>query len=83
MKRCPVTQISTCMDLYLSFSNPSCACDKCKPFLDVTVKIQKSTKDMSCGHPWSIKRWGRHRKIRIVQKCKTVREFLGLGDEDT
>ena len=83
MKSRPVTRRSTCVDLNLPISNPDFACDNCKPFLDVTVNSRKKASDVSCAQPWSIKRWGEHREVRIVQKCKKVREFLGLGDEDT
>ena len=82
MKRRPVTRKSTCVDLNLPISNPSLACEQCVPFLDVAVKPRKSARDVKCLQPWSIKRWGDHRQVRIVQKCKKVREYLGLGDED-
>ena len=42
----------------------------------------KSASNVECLQPWSITRWGDHREVRIVEKCKKVREFLGLGDED-
>ena len=83
MKRRPVTQRSTCVDLNLPTSNPSFACEQCVPFLDITVKTRKSARDVECLQPWSIERWGDHREVRIVQKCKKVREYLGLGNEDT
>ena len=83
MKRRPVTRKSTCVDLNLPISNPSLACEQCVPFLDVTVKTRKSARDVKCLQPWSIKRWGDHREIRKIQKCKKVREYLGLGEEDT
>ena len=82
MKRRPVTRKSTCVDLNLPISNPAFACEKCEPFLDVTSQTRKNLKDVTCLQPWSIKRWGNHREVRIVQKCKKVREFLGLSVED-
>ena len=83
MKRRPVTRRSTYVDLNPPISNPIFACDKCRPFVDVTIETQKHARDVSCTQPWSIKMWGTHREIRIVQKWKKFRDFLGLGDEDT
>ena len=83
MKRRPVTRKSTCVDLKLPIANPSFACEQCVPFLDVTIKTRKSASNVQCLQPWSITRWGDHREVRIVKKCKKVREYLGLDDEDS
>ena len=60
---------STCVDLNLPISNPAFACDKCKPFVEVTVKTRKHARDVSCAQPWSIERW------RNAKKAETFSDF--------